>query len=277
VAHPLNALLAALGHYGGPTETIALLPGSPAIGTGIAAGGVTIDQRGVTRPGTGVDIGAFQSQGFTLTPVSGSTPQSAVVGTAFANALGVKVTARDALEPVAGGVIAFAAPSHGATATLSAATATIGSNGVASVKATANGTAGTYRVNASAAGAAAAASFTLTNTAAAHAAAPASLTSTNIAYQAVLSGLTNPAISYGAQSVTVSGTVVHGGAAAFEASTSPGLKQVVDPSAGTSPAVAMGPSGVDQVLAVVQDESSQEVLIGDLAFEELSSTKPRRK
>jgi hypothetical protein len=67
-------------------------------------------------------------------------------------------------------VSAFAAPSGGATATLAGATATIGSNGVASVDATANDTAGTYRVTASAAGATAAASFKLTNTAVAPAA-----------------------------------------------------------------------------------------------------------
>jgi hypothetical protein len=166
-ARPLNALLAALGHYGGPTETMALLAGSPAIGTGIAVSDVTTDQRGVARPSTGVDIGAFQIQiqiqRFTVTLVNGSTPQSAVIDTPFANALGVKVTATDPPEPVAGGVIAFAAPSSGATATLSGATATTGSNGVASVNAIANNTAGTNRVTASAAGAASPASFTLTN------------------------------------------------------------------------------------------------------------------
>ena len=151
-AQPLNALLAVLGQYGGPTQTIALLPGSPAIGTGIAVSGVTTDQRRHASQ-HGRHIGAFQSQGFTLTPVSGSTPQSALIDAAFANALGVTVTAKDSLEPVAGGVIAFAAPSSGATATLSAATAKIGSNGVASVKATANNTGGTYSVTASAAGA----------------------------------------------------------------------------------------------------------------------------
>jgi hypothetical protein len=193
-AQPLNALLAVLGQYGGPTQTIALLPGSPTIGTGIAVSGVTTDQRGVTRPSTGVDIGAFQSQGFTLTPVSGSTPQSALIDATFANALGVTVTAKDSLEPVAGGVIAFAAPSSGATATLSGATAKIGSNGVASVKATANNTAGTYSVTASAEGAAAPASFTLTN----------------IVYQPVFSGLTNHTIIYGTSSVTVSGTIAAG-------------------------------------------------------------------
>jgi hypothetical protein len=103
------------------------------------------------------------------------------------------------------------------------------------------------------------------------------LTSTNIAYQPVFSGLTNHAIIYGTNSVTVSGTAVYGGDAAFETSTSPGLKQVVDQSAGSPPAVALGPSVVDQVLDVVQNKSSQEVLIGDLAFEQLSSTKPRKK
>jgi parallel beta-helix repeat protein len=276
-AHPLNALLAALGQYGGPTQTIALLPGSPALGTGISVSGVTTDQRGVTRPSTGVDIGAFQSQGFTLTPVSGSTPQSAVIDTAFANALGVTVTAKDSAEPVAGGVIAFAAPSSGASAKLSAATATIGSNGVASVKATANNTAGTYKVTASAAGAAAPASFTLTNTAAAGAAAPASFTSTSIAHQPVSSGLTNHTAIYGTKSVSASGAVAYGGDADFKTSTSAVLKQVVNQSGGSSPALAMGPSVLDQVLSVVQNESSQEVLLGDLAFEQLSSTKPRRK
>src|SRR5262249_43042660 len=34
VASPLSALLAALGNYGGPTQTHALLPGSPALDAG---------------------------------------------------------------------------------------------------------------------------------------------------------------------------------------------------------------------------------------------------
>ena len=40
-----NPGLAPLGDYGGPTETIALLPGSPAIGAGIGESGVTTDER----------------------------------------------------------------------------------------------------------------------------------------------------------------------------------------------------------------------------------------
>ena len=72
-------------------------------------------------------------------------------------------------------------------------------------------------------------------------------------------------------------TVVYGGDANFKTSTSAVLKQVVNRSAGSPRAVAIGPSVVDQVLAVVQDTGVQEVLIGDLAFEPPSSTKPWRK
>ena len=53
--------LSALGDYGGPTETIALLSGSPAIGAGTAVTGVTLDQRGFPLASP-VDIGAFQTQ-----------------------------------------------------------------------------------------------------------------------------------------------------------------------------------------------------------------------
>jgi hypothetical protein len=43
---------------------MALLPGSPAIGAGIAVPSVTTDQRGVLRPqGVAPDIGAFELQG----------------------------------------------------------------------------------------------------------------------------------------------------------------------------------------------------------------------
>jgi hypothetical protein len=54
--------LAPLGFYGGPTETFALLPGSPALGAGdpSLAGGT--DQRGQPRGDGSIDIGAFQTQ-----------------------------------------------------------------------------------------------------------------------------------------------------------------------------------------------------------------------
>jgi hypothetical protein len=55
-----NPGVAPLGDYGGPTETMALLPGSPAINAGTAAPGVTTDQRGFALDSP-PDIGAFQS------------------------------------------------------------------------------------------------------------------------------------------------------------------------------------------------------------------------
>ena len=105
--------LAPLGDYGGPTQTVALLPGSPALGTGMASSGVTGDQRGEPLASP-PDIGAFQSQGFTIQPATGSTPQQTTAGTAFANPLAVVVTAKNPIEPVAGGTVTFTAPSSGA-------------------------------------------------------------------------------------------------------------------------------------------------------------------
>ena len=96
-------------------------------------------------------------------PVNGSTPQSADVTDAFANPLAVTVTAKNAVEPVNGGVVTFTLNSGtGASATLSAGTAVIAS-GQAAVTATANSTPGNYTVSASAAGAGTA-SFALSNT-----------------------------------------------------------------------------------------------------------------
>jgi hypothetical protein len=159
---PINPLLAALGNYGGPTQTIALLPGSPAIGGGTRVGAPATDQRGLERADR-VDIGAFQSQGFTFTPVAGSTPQSAALGATFGKSLAVTVTANNSIEPVDGGNVSFAAPTTGASATLSPATMTI-AGGQASVTASANGVAGSYAVTASATGAGSV-TFSLTNTA----------------------------------------------------------------------------------------------------------------
>jgi uncharacterized repeat protein (TIGR03803 family) len=55
--------LGPLADNGGPTLTMALLPGSPAIDSGSVAGGPATDQRGVARPqGPAADIGAFEYQ-----------------------------------------------------------------------------------------------------------------------------------------------------------------------------------------------------------------------
>ncbi len=187
--------LAPLGNYGGPTQTMALLPGSAAIGAGIAVSGVTTDQRGEPLHTPNPDFGAFQSQGFTLTPSPGSTVQSTTVGSAFANPLAVTVTANNPVEPVAGGVLTFTAPASGPSANLSATSATIGSDGVASVTATANSSPGSYTVTASAGGNNATADFALTN--------DASL------IPLTFSGISDPSITYGTASVTVSGTLAN--------------------------------------------------------------------
>ena len=55
-----DPLLGPSGNYGGPTQTMPLLPGSPAIDAGTATGGPSTDQCGFGRVGP-VDIGAYES------------------------------------------------------------------------------------------------------------------------------------------------------------------------------------------------------------------------
>jgi hypothetical protein len=61
-------LLGPLQNNGGPTATMALLPGSKAIGAGVSSSSIpglfvpTNDQRGDPRPANGLDLGAFQTQ-----------------------------------------------------------------------------------------------------------------------------------------------------------------------------------------------------------------------
>ena len=163
IAAPLKALLASLGNYGGPTQTMALQPGSPALGKGTGASGITTDQRGAPRATSGpVDIGAFQDEGYTVAVASGSG-QSATPGSAFPNPLVALLTENFASAPIPGVALSFTAPTTGASATLSAASATTNASGQASVTATANATAGNYTVTASATGVAATAAFSLTN------------------------------------------------------------------------------------------------------------------
>lgn len=65
-AAPLDPKLAPLNEYGGPTQTMALLAGSPALDHGdnaLIPAGVTTDQRGLARIFNGaVDIGAYEAQ-----------------------------------------------------------------------------------------------------------------------------------------------------------------------------------------------------------------------
>jgi hypothetical protein len=69
----VNPLLGPLAFNGGPTQTLALLPGSPALGGGVSISPLgsipATDQRGLPRPGpAGFDMGAFQTQPPRLTP-----------------------------------------------------------------------------------------------------------------------------------------------------------------------------------------------------------------
>ena len=99
-----------------------------------------------------------------IVAVSGSN-QSTVIGQAFASPLVVQVTDAGG-NPVSGATVTFTAPVSVANAILSAATATTGSDGTASVTATANGSAGAtaYTISATVSGVTAPATFSLTNT-----------------------------------------------------------------------------------------------------------------
>jgi hypothetical protein len=144
-------LLGALGSFGGSTQTNPLLPGSSATDTEDDTFCPATDQRGLSRPqGTGCDIGAFESQGFSLSGLTG-TPQSTLATTAFGMPLGLSLTANASAELVDGGLVTFTAPSSGASATLVGSPATI-SGGLVSITATANNLVGSYAVTAAASG-----------------------------------------------------------------------------------------------------------------------------
>jgi hypothetical protein len=65
VANPLDALLGTLGNHGGPTQTIPLLAGSPALDAGDPALAPPTDQRGVARGAT-PNIGAYEATAASL-------------------------------------------------------------------------------------------------------------------------------------------------------------------------------------------------------------------
>ncbi len=155
-----DPVLSALGNYGGSTQTMALLPGSPAIDVGDPTDNSN-DQRGDAVYNTVRDIGAFESQGFSLTKISGDS-QTITAGTAFGSPLVVGVTANNAAEPVSGGVVTYTAPATGASLSPATSTVTIAS-GKASLTATANNVDGTYNVTASAVGAPSPVTFSETN------------------------------------------------------------------------------------------------------------------
>jgi hypothetical protein len=168
----VNPLLGPLQHNGGPTQTMALLPGSRAINAGrnsLIPSGVTTDQRGFARIVNGtVDIGAFESRGFTIAITSGNA-QSTTVNTGFLNPLVATVSSPYG-DPVAGGVVTFTGPLPfgGAGATFAGgtgfyATVTIDPTGQAAVSVAANTVAGSYSVTANTGGESFSAGLILTN------------------------------------------------------------------------------------------------------------------
>jgi hypothetical protein len=94
-ANPIDPGLGPLQDNGGPTQTMALLPGSPAVNAGDPAQLGTADQRGVVRSG-GVNVGAYQASASALIL---TTPDTAQSGEPF----DVTVTAVDVFGQVAVG------------------------------------------------------------------------------------------------------------------------------------------------------------------------------
>jgi predicted outer membrane repeat protein len=152
-----NPLLAPLADYGGPSLTLALLPGSPAIdripeGVNGCGSEIARDQRGVKRPQGGeqdCDMGAFESRGFVLLR-RGGDHQETLINTAFPKPLGILIYSRFD-EPVEGGRIAFAGPVRGAGISPKVNHALI-SGFQASLRVMANGQPGAYQVAAEATG-----------------------------------------------------------------------------------------------------------------------------
>jgi hypothetical protein len=90
-AHGLAIQLEPLGDYGGPTQTMRPLPGSPVINTGDNSDAPDTDQRGFPRIVLGfIDIGAVELQPSEFGGPGGTTPRqsrftAAAISAAFTN------------------------------------------------------------------------------------------------------------------------------------------------------------------------------------------------
>ncbi|MEM9767768.1 MAG: filamentous hemagglutinin N-terminal domain-containing protein [Cyanobacteria bacterium P01_D01_bin.71] len=154
-----DPLLSALTNNGGPTQTHALLAGSPAIDAG-GAGATTTDQRVLAAVGDR-DLGAFEFGAEPDLAIIAGNNQSTTVNTPFSNALQVQL--RDANgDPFQFGSLTFAVPGSGASLSNTSQTITAGADGIASFAATANTVAGIFSVTA---GSLNPVNFDLTNTA----------------------------------------------------------------------------------------------------------------
>jgi uncharacterized repeat protein (TIGR01451 family) len=124
--------LGGLGSNGGPTQTDALLTGSPAIGDGVSGSCPAADQRGVPRPAA-CDSGAYQTAGADL-GIAVTAPATGKVGSPLAYTLKVTnngpssatgVTVTDALP--AGSTYYSSGASQGSCSGTTSVTCSLGS------------------------------------------------------------------------------------------------------------------------------------------------------
>src|SRR5258706_12926625 len=95
---PVDFGLATLGNYGGSTQTMALLPSSPAIDSGGDLNCPATDQRGVTRPqGSHCDIGAYEYQDLTPPTIVSSDPETEAINIPVDKA--ITITFDEAIDP----------------------------------------------------------------------------------------------------------------------------------------------------------------------------------
>jgi hypothetical protein len=81
----LASTLGALQDNGGPVETIALLPGSPAIAAGGHVLGISTDARGIARPSGAISVGAYQYVLGDTTAAGGAAAAAPNTGTKHAS------------------------------------------------------------------------------------------------------------------------------------------------------------------------------------------------
>jgi hypothetical protein len=114
----------------------------------VTANGTSGSYNVTANAGTLATIFPLTNTGIGSVTATGGTPQSALLGQAFAAAL--QVTVKDtAGNPASGIIVTFTPPQSGASAVLSSLSATTNAAGVASVTAAANNILGSYAVTAS--------------------------------------------------------------------------------------------------------------------------------
>jgi uncharacterized repeat protein (TIGR01451 family) len=153
--------LAALGDYGGATETMLLGFDSPARDAADPAYCPAADQRGLSRPvGAACDLGAFESQ---LHLLASGSDQSASLAMTFSQPLSVTMSNNGTNEPLGNPSINFSAPASGPSLSPSDFSGTLDAQGHYSASVTANTIPGSYLVTATVPAIAQSVTFSLTN------------------------------------------------------------------------------------------------------------------